>query len=123
MRLLVPGTAIVAYVCAVVGRSALASTGPIAAAVSPTQIGRASGVTNVGGFVSSLLVVALVGVLLDVQGAGSPAAWSTEVFRVAMAVHVPVLLVGLAGMWWSVRRMRRPDDEARSRSEVAASSG
>lgn len=77
------------------------------AAVPPDRVGRASGVVNVGGFVSTLLVVALIGVALDLQGAGTPATYSFEAFRWAMAVHVPVALVGLAGMAWAARTVRR----------------
>lgn len=93
------------------GSASLVAFDVARSAVPPGSIGRASGMTNVGGFVSSLLVVALVGVLLDLQGAGSPAAWDADVFRVAMAVHVPVLLIGLLGMWSSRRRV--PDDGSR----------
>lgn len=78
-------------------------------AVAPERIGRASGVVNVGGFVSTLLVVALVGVILDLQGAGTPDTYALAPFRLAMAVHVPVALVGLAGMAWSARAVRRAE--------------
>jgi MFS family permease len=91
------------------GSASLVAFDVARSAVPPGSIGRASGMTNVGGFISSLLVVALVGVLLDLQGAGSPADWDVDVFRVAMAVHVPVLLVGLLGMWFSLRRTRADD--------------
>jgi MFS family permease len=89
------------------GSASLVAFDVARAAVTPSQVGRASGVVNVGGFTSSLLVVALVGVLLDLQGAGAPADWTGPVFRVAMAVHVPVALVGLAGMAFAARRVRR----------------
>jgi MFS family permease len=89
------------------GSASLVAFDVARAAVSPSQVGRASGVVNVGGFTSSLLVVALVGVLLDLQGAGAPADWTGPAFRVAMAVHVPVALVGLAGMAFAARRVRR----------------
>lgn len=89
------------------GSASLVAFDVARAAVGPTQIGRASGVVNVGGFTSSLLVVALVGVLLDLQGAGAPADWTGPAFRVAMAVHVPVALLGLAGMAVAARRVRR----------------
>ena len=89
------------------GSASLVAFDVARAAVGPTQIGRASGVVNVGGFTSSLLVVALVGVLLDLQGAGAPADWTGPAFRVAMAVHVPVALLGLAGMAIAARRVRR----------------
>jgi MFS family permease len=89
------------------GSASLVAFDVARAAVAPAQVGRASGVVNVGGFTSSLLVVALVGVLLDLQGAGAPADWTATAFRVAMAVHVPVALVGLAGMAFAARRVRR----------------
>ncbi len=89
------------------GSASLVAFDVARSAVAPSQVGRASGVVNVGGFVSSLLVVALVGVLLDLQGAGAPADWTTTAFRVAMAVHVPVALIGLVGMGLAVRRVRR----------------
>jgi MFS family permease len=89
------------------GSASLVAFDVARAAVVPSQVGRASGVVNVGGFTSSLLVVALVGVLLDLQGAGAPADWSGPAFRVAMAVHVPVALIGLAGMAFAARRVRR----------------
>ncbi len=89
------------------GSASLVAFDVARAAVGPTQIGRASGVVNVGGFTSSLLVVALVGVLLDLEGAGAPADWTGPAFRVAMAVHVPVALLGLAGMAFAARRVRR----------------
>ena len=89
------------------GSASLVAFDVARAAVGPAQIGRASGVVNVGGFTSSLLVVALVGVLLDLQGAGAPADWTGPAFRVAMAVHVPVALIGLAGMAFAARRVRR----------------
>jgi MFS family permease len=89
------------------GSASLVAFDVARSAVAPSQVGRASGVVNVGGFISSLLVVALVGVLLDLQGAGAPADWTTTAFRVAMAVHVPVALVGLVGMALAARRVRR----------------
>ncbi|WP_433798608.1 MFS transporter [Actinomycetospora sp. CA-084318] len=110
-----PGPAPVALLVVLVvvvasgGSASLVAFDVARSAVPPGSIGRASGMTNVGGFVSSLLVVALVGVLLDAQGAGSPAAWNPDVFRVAMAVHVPVLLLGLVAMVLSLRRTQRDD--------------
>ncbi len=88
------------------GSASLVAFDVARAAVAPSQVGRASGVVNVGGFIASLLVTGLVGVLLDLQGAGAPEQWTGPVFRVAMAVHVPVAIVGLAGMALAVRRVR-----------------
>ncbi|MDD7964578.1 MFS transporter [Actinomycetospora lemnae] len=75
------------------------------AAVPPQRIGRASGIVNVGGFVSTVLVVLLVGVALDLQGAGTPDTYTLEAFRVAMLVQVPVWAVALLGIAHSRRRV------------------
>ncbi|HEY2194366.1 MAG TPA: MFS transporter [Actinomycetospora sp.] len=101
------------------GSASLVAFDVARSAVAPSQVGRASGVVNVGGFTSSLLVVALVGVLLDLQGAGAPVDWTTTAFGVAMAVHVPVALVGLAGMALAARRVRRATRAERRPAEPA----
>ncbi|GAA4782141.1 MFS transporter [Actinomycetospora chlora] len=76
------------------------------AAVPPSRIGRASGIVNVGGFVSTITVVLLVGLALDLQGAGTPDAYTLAAFRVAMAVQIPVWLVALVGVARASRRVR-----------------
>jgi hypothetical protein len=70
-------------------------------------VGRASGAVNVGGFVSTVIVVLLVGLALDLQGAGDPSQWSPESFRAAMLVQLPVWVVGLVGMAVTARAARR----------------
>lgn len=75
------------------------------AAVPPQRIGRASGIVNVGGFVSTVAVVLLVGVALDLQGAGTPDTYTLDAFRLAVLVQVPVWLVALAGIARSARRV------------------
>lgn len=100
------------------GSASLVAFDVARAAVTPSQVGRASGVVNVGGFVASLAVAGLVGVLLDVQGAGAPEAWTGPAFRVAMAVHVPVALLGLGAIALAARRVRRAAPPARDRSPV-----
>ena len=75
------------------------------AAVPPERLGRASGIVNVGGFVSTVVVVLLVGLALDLQGAGTPATYDLTAFRVAMLVQIPVWAVALAGIARSARRM------------------
>ncbi|MHC1557622.1 MFS transporter [Actinomycetospora sp. C-140] len=77
------------------------------AAVPPARIGRASGIVNAGGFVSTITVVLLVGLLLDLQGAGAPADYTLAAFRVAMLVQVPVWLVALVGIAAASRRVGR----------------
>lgn len=77
-------------------------------AVPPAQVGRASGAVNVGGFVSTVAVVLLVGLALDLQGAGTPATYDLAAFRVAMLVQVPVWLVGLLAIARATRRAGAP---------------
>jgi sugar phosphate permease len=74
-------------------------------AVPPQRIGRASGIVNVGGFVSTITVVLVVGVALDLQGAGTPDTYTLDAFRVAMLVQVPVWLGALAGIGLAARRV------------------
>lgn len=78
--------------------SSLVAFDMVRAWVAPSQVGRACGAVNVGGFTSSILVVLLVGLALDLQGAGDPAQWSPDAFRVAMLVQFPVWLLGLIAM-------------------------
>ncbi|WP_433788139.1 MFS transporter [Actinomycetospora sp. CA-101289] len=75
------------------------------AAVPPERLGRASGIVNVGGFVSTIAVVLLVGLALDLQGAGTPDTYDLTAFRVAMLVQIPVWLVALTGIARSARRV------------------
>ncbi|PVZ03675.1 MFS transporter [Actinomycetospora cinnamomea] len=80
------------------------------AAVPPERLGRASGIVNVGGFVSTVAVVLLVGLALDLQDAGTPDTYDLTAFRLAMLVQVPVWLVALLGIARSARRVRPRGD-------------
>jgi sugar phosphate permease len=51
------------------------------------RLGRATGVVNVGGFVASLLTIALIGVVLDRRAPGGPSDYTLDDFRVAMSVQ------------------------------------
>ncbi|WP_432514065.1 MFS transporter [Kineococcus sp. SYSU DK001] len=70
------------------------------------RLGGATGMTNVMGFAASVVLILLVGVLLDVQGAGTPATYSLEAFRVAFALQYPLWAVGVAGILVSRRQTR-----------------
>ncbi len=52
-----------------------------------SQLGRATGVVNIGGFTASLVTIALIGVVLDRLAPGGPADYTLEHFRVAMSVQ------------------------------------
>lgn len=59
-----------------------------------TQRGIATGLANMGGFTAALICVLSIGILLDLQGAGSPETYAYEPFKWAMFVMVPVGLLG-----------------------------
>ena len=57
--------------------------------------GRANGVVNIGGFMASLLTMALVGVVLDWQEPRGVTAYDLTDFRVALSVQYLFWLVGV----------------------------
>lgn len=59
-------------------------------------LGRANGVVNVGGFVASLLTMALVGVILDVREPAGAAAYGLDDFRVALSAQYLFWALGAA---------------------------
>jgi sugar phosphate permease len=60
----------------------------LARTFTPVQaIGRANGLVNVGGFTASLLVMALIGVVLDVVQPGGMSAYDLHDFRIALSVQ------------------------------------
>ena len=66
------------------------STNPLSA------MGLATGMVNVGGFVSSLVAVLSIGVVLDLLGEGTPDLFTDTGFAIAWLVQVPIWLLGLA---------------------------
>jgi MFS family permease len=63
----------------------------------PARLGSASGIVNVGGFVATLLVIAAIGLLLDLSGS----------YRVAFAVQYAFWLGGLLAVLRQRRIVRR----------------
>jgi MFS family permease len=63
----------------------------------PARLGSASGIVNVGGFVSSLLMILVIGLLLDASGS----------YRVGMSAQYAFWAVGLAGVLVTRRTVRR----------------
>ena len=57
-------------------------------------LGRANGVVNVGGFVASLLSMALIGVVLDLREPSGTSAYGLDDFRVAMSVQYFFWILG-----------------------------
>ncbi|NAZ81084.1 MFS transporter [Kineococcus sp. R8] len=70
------------------------------------RLGGATGMTNVMGFTSSLVVLLGIGLLLDAQGAGTPDTYSLDAFRLAFAVQLPLWLAGTVGILVSRRQTR-----------------
>lgn len=69
--------------------------------------GFGTGLVNMGGFIATLIVILLIGLMLDVQGAGSPDTYSLDAFRWAFAVQIPVWVLGLAMIVIEQRRTKR----------------
>lgn len=67
------------------------------------RLGRASGVVNMGGFVASLVTMALIGLVLDRLAPGGPETYTLNDFRIAMSVQFLMWAFG-AWMIWRYRR-------------------
>lgn len=59
------------------------------------RLSTATGVTNVGGFFAALIAIFLIGLALDLQGAGTPATYSLDAFRIAFLMPVPLWIIGV----------------------------
>jgi MFS family permease len=72
------------------------------------RLGGANGIVNVGGFTASFVIMLLIGVLLDLQSSGDPAAlYSLESFRIALLVQYPIVGFGVVMLVRARRRTRR----------------
>lgn len=70
------------------------------------RLSTATGITNVGGFLAGLVAIFLIGLALDLQGAGTPATYSLDAFRVAFLTQVPLWLLGSFFIVYERRRTR-----------------
>jgi hypothetical protein len=61
---------------------------------SPTRLGSATGIVNVGGFVASLGTVALIGIILDKVAPSGPSTYTADSFRAATSVQYIVRAIG-----------------------------
>lgn len=74
---------------------------------NPThRLSTATGVVNAGGFISALIAIFLIGLALDLQGAGTPDTYTTEAFRMAFLTQVPLWLIGTTFLLIERRRTR-----------------
>ena len=70
------------------------------------RVGSATGIVNVGGFVASLLTIALIGVILSLTSSGASGANTLADFKLAFAVQYLIWAVGLTALLRSRRRLR-----------------
>ena len=107
--LLWPGPAplwlLVVLVCvtAVGGPTAMVGFDLARSFIPAEALGRANGVVNIGGFVASLLTMALIGVVLDLRHPSGGDGYSLDDFRVALSVQYLFWAIGGA----QVLRYRR----------------
>ncbi|HET9101777.1 MAG TPA: MFS transporter [Solirubrobacteraceae bacterium] len=70
------------------------------------RIGSATGIVNVGGFVASLMTIALIGIVLSLLSRGGPTSYTLDDFRLAFCVQYLFWGVGLVGLLRARRRLR-----------------
>ncbi|WP_345802956.1 MFS transporter [Microbacterium sp. AZCO] len=58
------------------------------------RLSTATGIVNGGGFIAALIAILFIGIALDLQGAGTPATYSLDAFRMAFLTQIPLWLVG-----------------------------
>ncbi len=71
------------------------------------RIGVATGIVNVGGFVASLVTIALIGIVLSLHPSGGSGHETLGDFRIAFCVQYLLWVVGLVGVLQARRRLRR----------------
>ncbi|MFC5860575.1 MFS transporter [Agromyces flavus] len=85
------------------------------------RLSTATGITNVGGFLAALLAILLIGIAMDAQGAGTPATYTLDAFRIAFLTQVPLWLIGTLFIVVERKRTRvvMGLDEPRARRRAA----
>lgn len=71
-----------------------------------SRLGSATGIVNVGGFIASLLMILVIGVLLDVLTPGGGTDYTPRAYTLAMSVQYVGWVVGLALIWRYRHRAR-----------------
>ncbi|WP_217584925.1 MFS transporter [Microbacterium sp. GbtcB4] len=70
------------------------------------RLSTATGVTNAGGFIAALIAVFVIGLLLDVQGAGTPDTYTLDAFRIAFLTPIPLWILGVVFILIERKRTR-----------------
>ncbi|MCD2441466.1 MFS transporter [Agromyces sp. SYSU K20354] len=60
------------------------------------RLSTATGIVNGGGFLAGLIAIFLIGLAMDLQGAGTPETYTLDAFRIAFLTQVPLWLLGSA---------------------------
>ena len=111
--LLVPGTPptwlllVLMIVVPIGGPTSMIAFEVVRTHVPASRAGLATGLVNTGGFTASLLVILLIGLALDLQGAGSPDDYSLGAFEVAFALQAPFWILGIAMILVEFPKARR----------------
>lgn len=71
------------------------------------RLSTATGVVNGGGFLAALVAIFLIGLALDLQGAGTPETYTLDAFRWAFLTQVPLWLLGTSFIVRERRLTRR----------------
>ncbi|WP_404432757.1 MFS transporter [Microbacterium lacus] len=59
------------------------------------RLSTATGLTNAGGFLAALIAIFMIGLALDLQGAGTTATYSLDAFRLAFLTQFPLWILGI----------------------------
>ncbi len=70
------------------------------------RLSTATGVTNAGGFIAALIAIFLIGLVLDLQGAGTPETYSLDAFRIAFLMPIPLWILGVTFILIERKRTR-----------------
>lgn len=71
------------------------------------RLSTATGIVNGGGFLAALIAILLIGLALDLQGAGTPATYSLDAFRMAFLTQFPLWIIGAIAIVVERRRTVR----------------
>lgn len=71
-----------------------------------SRLGSATGIVNVGGFIASLLMILVIGILLDVLTPGGGTDYTPRAYTLAMSVQYVGWVVGLTLIWRYRHRAR-----------------
>lgn len=86
---------VLAIVTALGGPTSMIAFDVVRTHTHTNQLGIGTGIINSGAFVAALLIIIGIGLLLDLQGAGTPHTYSTEAFKLAMCCQYVIWTLGI----------------------------